>query len=421
MALEHIFSIPELLITLIALIIVSAFYSASETSMMSVNRYRLRHLAEDKNHRGAKRVLKLLKRTDKLLTVVLMGNTVANIFASAVATLIGAQLYGEKGVFIATVSLTLIILIFSEIGPKTIMAKYPQRFAFFAAFPLKFSLIIFYPFVWLGNSIVRLILIPFGINITHTKNEELSSEELKHIVSETDDSISAKDEQMLVGIIELEKLTVQDIMIPRAEMMGIDLEDDWQDILKQLINSQHTRLPLYSKSYENIYGILHLRDVFNAFASNKLTKDELINLADEAHYVPETTHLDRQLLSFQNQQSRVALVVDEYGDIHGLITLEDLLEEVVGNFTTNFAETTDQDIIIQDDYYIIDASVTIRDLNRQLKTHLPTNLGKTLNGLIIAYLDTIPNPNTSVNIDNHHIEITKVTDGVIKTVKMHRK
>lgn len=420
MALTHTFSVTELLIILFVLIIVSAFYSASETSMMSVNRYKLRHLANDKNHRGAKRVLKLLERTDKLLTVILMGNTVANIFASAVATLIGAQLYGESGVIIATVSLTLLVLIFSEIGPKTIMAKYPQPFAFFAALPLKFSLLILYPFVWLGNNIVKLLLLPFRINISHGKSEELTADELKHIVSETDESISAKDEQMLVGILELEKLTVQDIMIPRAEMICIDLEDDWQYIQQQLFNSQHTRLPLYSKNLENVYGILHLRDVLHAFSANQLDKDKLIELAHPALYVPEIIKLDQQLINFQAHKSRVALVVDEYGEIHGLITLEDILEEVVGDFTTNIAETTDRDILIQDDCYIIDASIAIRDLNRQLKITLPTNDSKTLNGLITTYLGEIPSANTSVKINGYCMEIRKVTEGVIRTVRLAR-
>lgn len=420
MALAHTFSVTELLIILFVLIIISGFFSASETSMMSVNRYKLRHLANDKNHRGAKRVLKLLERTDKLLTVVLMGNTVANIFASAVATLIGAQLFGETGVFLATISLTLIILIFSEIGPKTLMAKYPQPFAFFAAFPLKFSLLILYPFVWLGNNIVKLLLLPFNINISHGKIEELTADELKHIVSDTDESISAKDEQMLVGILDLEKLSVQDIMIPRAELVGIDLEDDWQHIQKQLFNSQHTRLPLFSKNLEHVYGILHLRDVLHAFADNQLDKNKLIELAHEPFYVPEITKLDRQLINFQTEKSRVALVVDEYGEIHGLITLDDILEEVVGNYTTNIAETTDRDIIIHDQYYIIDASITVRDLNRQLNINLPTNNAKTLNGLIIAYLDGIPRPNTSVKINSSCMEIRKVTEGVIRTVRLAR-
>ena len=418
MALTHTFSITELLITLIVLIIISGFFSAAETSMMSVNRYKLRHLANDKHHRGAKRVLSLLKRTDRLLTVMLMGNTVANIFASAVATLIGAQLYGETGVFLATLSLTLIILIFSEIGPKTLMAKYPQPFAFFAAVPIKFSLLVLYPFVWLGNNIVKLLLLPFRINISHGKNDELSADELKHIVSETDESISAKDEQMLVGILELEQLTVQDIMIPRAEIMGINLEDDWQYNLQQLYNSQHTRLPLFSKNLDNVYGIIHLRDVLQAIAENTLNSDKLIELAHEPVYVPEITKLDQQLINFQSQQSRVALVVDEYGEIHGLITLDDILEEVVGNFTTNIAETTDRDIISQEDGYIIDASIAVRDLNRQLQITLPTDDAKTLNGLIIAYLDTIPNANTCVKINSYRMEIRKVSDGVIRTVKL---
>jgi Mg2+/Co2+ transporter CorB len=420
MGFEHTFSIPVLLIILLLLIFLSAFFSASETSLMSVNRYKLRHLAEDKDHRGARNVLKLLQRTDKLLTVILMGNTVANIFASSVATLIGAQLYGESGVLIATIFLTLFVLIFAEIGPKTIMARYPQRFSFIAVLPLKLSLLIFYPFVWFGNTVVKLMLLPFRINISQHKIEELSAEELKHIVRETDDSISAKDEQMLMGILELESSSVQDIMIPRAEIIGINLDDDWQVIFKQLMTSQYTRLPLYSDSFENIYGILHLRDVLHAFAESDLDKEKLIELAYDPIYVPETTRLDQQLLNFQRTKRRIALVVDEYGEIHGLVTLEDILEEIVGDFTTNIAETTDNDIIPQTDgSYIVDASVTVREINRHLALELPIGEAKTMNGLIIVYLDGIPHSGTCLQIKNCRMEIIKVAENKIIAIKIY--
>lgn len=420
MGFEHTFSIPVLLIILGVLICISAFYSASETAMMSVNRYRLRHLADDKNHRGAKGVLGLLKRTDRLLTVILMGNTVANIFASSVATLIGAQIAGESGVLVATISLTLIVLIFCEIGPKTLTAKYPLGYSFFAVIPLRLSLLILYPFVWSGNTIVKLLLMPFKVNISHGKSEELSAEELKHIVSETDDSISAKDEQMLVGILDLVKVNAQDIMIPRAEIVGIDLEDDWQTIYKQLMTSQHTRMPLFSKNLAHVYGILHMRDVLHSFADEALDKDKLIELAHEAYYVPETTRLDQQLLNFQRDQQRVALVVDEYGDIHGLITLEDILEEVIGDFTTNIAETTDYDVTPQEDgSHIVDASIFVRDLNRSLSLNLPTDAAKTLNGLLVIHLDGIPVINTCVEIADCRMEIIKVVDHVVRSVRIY--
>lgn len=413
-------SLPVLIGILAVLIIISIFFSASETSMMAVNRYKLRHLADDKHHRGAKRVLALLARTDKLLSVILIGNTVANIFASAVATLIGAQLYGETGVLIATVCLTLIILLFSEIGPKSIMAKYPQNYALFAAIPLKVASYLFYPLVLLGNGLVRFVLKPFKINISHAHREELSAEELKHIVRETDASISIKDEQMLVGILELDKITVQDIMIPRAEIIGINLEDDWNVIFKQIMSSHHTRLPLYSKNLGNVYGILHMRDLLSAFANGDLNKDKLTELASEAHFAPETTRLDQQLIQFQKRQLRIAFVVDEYGEIHGLITLDDILEEVVGDYTTNIAETTDTDIIPQEDgSYIIDGSIMLRDLNRSLQIKLPTDQGRTLNGLITSYLDEIPSNGVCLCIADYRMEVIKVSESLVKTVKLY--
>jgi Mg2+/Co2+ transporter CorB len=419
MNLSHLFSLSTLIIMLIALIIISAFYSASETAMMTVNRYKLRHLAEDKNHRAAKRVLHLLSRTDRLLTVILLGNTVSNIFASAVATLIGAQLYGEHGIFIATVLLTFIVLICAEIGPKTLTARYPQGYSFFASIPLTLSLYILYPFVWLGNNIVRLALLPFGINISQNKQEELSSDELRHIVHETDDTISAKDEQMLVGVLELANVNVQDIMIPRAEITGINLEDEWQTIQKLLYNSQHTRLPLFSRTLDNIHGMLHMRDVLRASSEMELNKDLLLNLAQKAYFVPETGRLAQQLINFQKHHTRTALVVDEYGEVHGLITLDDILEEVVGDYTSNIAETTDADISLQaDGSYIVDGSVSVRELNRTLSLTLPTNTAITLNGLIIAYLDGIPSGSTCVKIAGIPLEVIKVADNVIKTVRV---
>ena len=419
MQIEYAFSLSTLIIVLLALILISAFFSSSETALMVINRYKLRHLAKNKHHRGAYRVLKLLTRTDRLLSVILIGNTIANICASVVATLIGAHFYGDKGILIATVVLTLIVLIFAEIGPKTLAARYAQRYALIVSLPLYGALYLLYPLVWLGNTIVKILLLPLKINISKTKVDELSPEELKSIVNEPGTDISRKDQEMLVGILELESVTAEDIMIPRAEIVGIDLEDNWQDIMQQLMSSQHTRLPLYEHDLNHLHGMLHLRDILHALAQGNLNKEILSSLVQENYFVPETITLNRQLLNFQKNNSRSALVVDEYGELQGLITLEDILEEVIGNFTTDISETTDIDITRQTNgSYIVDGSVTIRELNRKLKWQLPNKHAKTLNGLVTATLDGIPNVGTCVKINGYPIEVLKIKDNIIKTLKV---
>ncbi len=415
----HTLPLSTLIITLLALILLSAFFSSSETALMVVNRYKLRHLAKTQQHRGAQRVLKLLQRTDRLLSVILIGNTIANICASVVATLIGAALYSDKGILIATIVLTLMVLIFAEIGPKTLAARFAQRYALMVSLPLYIALYLLYPLVWLGNYIVKLLLLPWKINTNNSKLDELSPEELKSIVNEPGTDISTKDQEMLIGILELESVTAEDIMVPRAEIVGINLEDNWQDIMQQLMTSQHTRLLLYEHNLEHLHGMLHLRDVLHALAQGKLNKEILLSLAQENYFVPETTSLNKQLLNFQKHQLRTALVVDEYGELQGLITLEDILEEVIGNFTTDISETTEIDINKQTDgSYIIDGSVTIREINRQLKWKLPSKKAKTLNGLVIANLDDIPNVSTCIKIHHYVIEVLKVKDNAIKTLKI---
>jgi Mg2+/Co2+ transporter CorB len=412
------FSLPFLIISLIALILVSAFFSSSETSMMSLNRYKLRHLAKDKQHKGAKRVLKLLQRTDKLLTVILLGNTFANILASAVATIIAVNFYGDKGVLISTIALTFVVLIFAEIAPKTLAARYPQRYAIFISWPLKIILLLLYPLVGRGNGSVKGLLLTFKINISKHRSDMLNPDELKSIVSDAA-AISDKHKEMLVNILDLEKVSAEDLMVPKAEIIGIDLNDDWQDIMKQLINSQHTRLPLYEQSLSQLQGIVHVRDVLHLLAHEELNKDSLIRIAVEAYFIPETTPLNKQLLNFQKNQARIAMVVDEYGSIQGLLALDDILEEIVGEFTTNFIDSTELDIYHQDDgSYIIDGSASIRDLNRELNWQLPTEHGKTLSGLITAIYDDIPNNGSCIRIDSYGIEILQVRDNRVRNAKV---
>jgi Mg2+/Co2+ transporter CorB len=416
---ENILSLPSLFIILIALLFISAFFSCSETCMMAINRYKLRHLASEQHHRKAKWVLGLLEHTDKLLAVILIGNTFANIFASAIATLIGARLYGEKGIFFTTIVLTLIVLIFAEIGPKTLAARNPQRYAFLVVAPLRVALWVLYPLVWLSNLAVKVVLFPLRATLGKVHGESLNTAELKSIVTESGHHISAKDQEMLVSILDLEQVSVEDLMVPRSEIIGIDLADEWQDIMTQLTSSQHTLLPVYENELNTIHGIVHMRDVLHLLAEQRLTKESLLTIVLEAYFIPEKTSVNRQLLNFQKHKTRIAFVVDEYGDIQGLLTLEDILEEVVGEFTTDISDTTDIDIYPQEDSsYIIDGGTSLRELNRQLKFTLPTDKAKTLSGLIIAMLDDIPTVGTCMKINGYPLEVLQVKDNRVKTIKL---
>jgi Mg2+/Co2+ transporter CorB len=412
-------SLSTLFILLGALILLSAFFSCSETCMMAVNRYKLRHLAKEQKNTSAKRVLKLLERTDRLLTVVLLGNTIANIFAAAVVTVISVRLYGENGIFIATICLTFVILIFSEIGPKTVAARFPQQFALLTALPLQIFLFILYPLVWLGNNIVRLILWPLRKTLTDSNHEHMSIDELRLIVHESRKSIPHKHQEMLSGVLELEKMSVEDLMVPRADIVAINLDDSWETISQQITHAKYTRLPAYSGSLDQIRGIIHQRDVLQLIVNHEFTKEKLTDILREAYFIPETTIISQQLINFQKHHIEFAIVVDEYGDLKGLLTLEDILIEIVGNIAQDNGTTADSDISQQaDGSYIIDGSISLRDLNRELGWRLPTSSAKTLNGLIIETLDEIPEPGANLRINNYLIEILEVQDNLIKSVKI---
>ena len=412
-------SLSTLFILLIVLILLSAFFSCSETCMMAVNRYKLRHLAKEKNNTAARRVLKLLDRTDRLLTVILLGNTIANIFAASVVTIISVRLYGESGIFIATICLTLVILIFSEIGPKTVAARFPQPFALITSLPLQIFLFLLYPLVWLGNNTVRVILWPLRATLTDSNHEYLNTDELRIIVHESRKTIPRKHQEMLVGVLDLEKMSVEDLMVPRADIVAINLDDNWEHIIQQIINAKYTRIPAYSASLDQIRGTIHQRDVLQLMMRNELTKENLLALLREPYFIPETTIISQQLINFQNHHSEFALVVDEYGDLKGLLALEDILVEIVGKFSTDATDGINADIKPQTDgSYVIDASISLRDLNRELGWRLPTSGAKTLNGLIIETLDEIPSANTDLRINNYLIEILEVQDNLIKAVKI---
>lgn len=417
------FSLTTLSLVLLVLILSSAFFSGAEIGMMSLNRYRLRHLVK-KHHKQAIRVNKLLAHPDRLLSVVLIGNTLANIVASMVATLIGQQLYGELGVIIATTILTFVILVFSEMTPKTFAAIYPQSVAFICSLPLTILLWLFAPLVklisWIANGIIRL----FGISIDQTQKDLLSGEELRSVVHEAGGLLPIEHKSMLISLLDLEQAHIEDIMVPKTEIIGIDLEQPWHEILNQLEMSQHTRLPLYRGTIENLVGMIHLRSVLNLALEEHLDMDNLLKIAEAPYYIPEGTTLNVQILNFQKMKRRSCFVVDEYGDLQGLATMEDILEEIVGEFTTDIAALS-KDITPQDDgSYIIDASITLRNLNRLLNWHLPQIGPRTLSGLIIEHLGYIPPADCCLMIENYQIEVLKIGDNTIKSVhitKMGKK
>ena len=411
-------STEVLFATLGILIIFSAYFSGSETGIMSLNRYRLRHL-EKQNHRGAKRVSKLLARPDRLIGLILIGNNLVNIAASAIATVIGIRLFGDMGILIATITLTLIILIFAEVTPKTLAALYPEKIAFPSSIILSLLLKILFPFVVAVNWITNGLLMLIGISPEQRQEHSLSSEELRTVVNESGAMLAKRDQNMLVGILDLEKVTVEDIMIPRNELVGIDINDDWKKIQKRLAQSNHTRVLLYRDNMDDVVGYIHLRDALKLLFKNQFTKTTLIRAVKELYFIPEGTTLNVQLLKFQHAKERLGLVVDEYGDIQGLVTLEDILEEVVGDFTTTMERTTSEEVHVQPDgSYLVDGSATIRDINKEMKWAFPTDGPKTLNGLIIEYLEDIPEANLSVRIAGYPLEIVDVSDNMIKTVRI---
>lgn len=388
--------------------------------MMAINRYRLRHLVA-KNHRGALRVSQLLKRPERLIGVILLGNNFVNILASSIATVIAIELMGDAGIAVASALLTIVILIFSEVTPKTIAALHPEKVAFPASIIITPLLQILYPLVWMLNSISSSLLKLLGISFQEQDNHRLSPEELRTVVHEAEGMIPKRHQQMLLGILDLENVTVEDIMIPRNEITGIDLNAPLDVISEQLATSQHTRLPLYRESIDNVVGIVHLRKLLHLFKHGDFSKATLENTARELYFIPEGTPLNTQLLNFQRHKRRIGLVVNEYGDIEGLVTLEDILEEVVGEFTTN-PDALSPDIHPQDDNtFLVDASITVRELNRVMQWNLPTEGPKTLNGLILNYLEAIPEAGTSLLLEGHPIEIVQVANNAVKTVKVQPK
>ena len=389
---------------LFVLLLCSAFFSSSETGLMTINRHRVRHQAR-LGQRSAKLVQRLLDRPDRLIGTVLLGNNFINVLAASVATVIGLRLYGDDGIAIATGALTLLLLIFGEVTPKTMAALHPERVAFPAAYVLYPLMRLLWPLVLVVNFISNNLLKIFGVSPEDAAEHNISSEELRTIVAEAGALIPQRHQKMLLSILDLEKATVEDIMVPRNEIIGIDLSDPWTVIRDTLTESEHTRLPVYDGSIDQLKGVVHLRRLVGLAADDQLTPDSVLALAREPYFIPEGTPLNQQLLNFQNQKRRIGFVVDEYGDIQGLVTLEDILEEVVGEFTSDPATRMKNVYADADGSYRIAGNVTLRSLNRNLGWKLPVKGPKTINGLLLDHLQSIPQSGKRVSIGRYEFEI----------------
>ncbi len=401
---------------LIILLVLSAFFSGSETALMSLNRYQLRHKARQ-GHRGARTAERLLKRPDRLIGLILLGNNLVNFSAASLVAVIALEIGGEPAVVLGAVILTLLVLIFSEAAPKTLAALHPERLAFPAAMIYSPLLKIMYPIVWLTNAASNGVLYLLGVRGGDSGMQSLTREELRTVVHEAGARISTRYRKMLLSILDLEQVTVDDVMVPHNEIVGIDLENDSEDIESIISASQHTRLPVYRDTIDQVVGILHLRRLAN-LATQDLSADNLLGLLDEPYFVPEGTPLSTQLVQFQRRCERTALVVDEYGDIQGIVTLEDILEEIVGEFTTDPADDEVDVVDEGSDTFLVDATANIRELNRSQDWALPTDGPKTINGLIIEMLETIPSPGTCLKINGYPIEIIETDDNRIRSVRV---
>lgn len=414
---EHI-STSTLVITLIIMVLVSAFFSGAETGMMTLNRYRLRHKAKQGN-RAAQRVEHLLKKPDRLISLVLIGNNLVNILASAIATIVGMRLYGNAGVAIATGILTFVILVFSEVLPKTIAALYPEKVAYPISVLLKPLQILMMPLVWLLNTITRLLMRLVGIKISNAMSSTLSKDELRTLVNESRAQISRRNQDMLLSVLDLEKVSVDDIMTPRNEIVGIDINDDWKSVVRQLTHSPHGRIVLYRDSLDDAIGMLRLREAWRLMTKKEFNKETMLRAADEIYFIPEGTPLNMQLVKFQRNKKKVGLVVNEYGDIQGLVTVEDILEEIVGDFTTSMSPTLAEEVSPQQDgSVIIDGTANIREINKSFNWTLPEQEARTVNGMLLEAIEEIPAPGTEIRLAQYQIEILDVQDNMIKQVRI---
>lgn len=410
-------SIWVLFVILVVLIACSAFFSSSETAMMALNRYRLKNLA-DKGHRSAKLASRLLDHPDRLLGVILLGNNLVNLSAASISTIAALRLYGETAIAVFTFILTLIVLVFAEVAPKTLAMRHPEKIAFPASYILIVLLWVLYPIVWIINIVANRFLRLFNIKPQHNR-DALNKDELRTVVSQAESLIPKSHLNMLMSILDLERITVEDIMVPRSAIEGIDLDDEWEEILEQLATSHHTRLPVFKGSLDNVVGVLHLRRAIHAVQTNDLDREKLVELLRPAYFVPEDTPVMQQLLIMQKERRRLGLAVDEYGDLQGMITMDEILEEIIGEFNTQVPGDL-QDVHKQSDgSYMVNGMASIRDLNRNLGWQLPVNGPKTLNGLILEKLEDIPQTGTTMLIDNYPVEVVQTKGAAVRMVRIY--
>jgi len=416
------FSLTNQIILLAILLIVSAFFSISETSLMSVNRYRLKHLANDGNT-GAKLAIKLLKETDKLLSVILLCNNFSNAAAATLVTVISVQLYGNQEIIImvGTLITTFLILIFSEISPKVIAAARPERLALSCSFLLYPLLKILYPIVIFVNVFVLGILKIFNIKINFTQNNLITMDELKSIISDSGQFIPNKNKSLLLNLIDLEKVTIDEIMMPHTNIESINLGQSIEDILEKIENFHHNKILVRKKDNEEIHGVLDINKLFKLYIKENmqdLDQGELVALIDPPYFIPSGTTIYKQMQKFQDNQEKIGLIVNEHGEFIGLVTLEDILEEVIGEFNIELPSKSSK-IIFDEDGWIVDGGISIRELNKKLTLNLPTKGPKTLNGLILKFFEDIPEPNTSFKIGNITFQIINAQDKNVKNVKIY--
>lgn len=409
---------------LVVLLILSAFFSMSETSLMSLNRYRLRHLVKQ-GHRGAKLASALLAKTDKLLGVILLCNNFVNAALATLVTVITVQLLGEEEwvLMLSTLLVTFAILIFSEISPKVIAAAYAEKIGVSVSYILYPLLKILYPVVWFINLFVDAWLKILGIKIDFNQNaQSLSMDELRSIVTDAGKFLPNKHRTILLNLFELEKITVDDVMTAHTQVEVIDFDLPIDDILQRITNSHHTRLPVREGDHEEIIGIIHIRKVINQIRlhqqEDNLTKEALREIIEDPYFVPAGTPLYTQIQQFQEKHERIALVVDEYGEFKGLVTLEDILEEVIGDFTTQSPSRIGSYRQEEDGSWLVDGSSSLRDLNKKLNLNLPLDGPRTLNGLILEHFEDIPEPSTSFKVGEHTLEIIQTQDRIVKSVKI---
>ena len=386
---------------------------------MAINRYRLKYLAKEKN-RAAIRIEKLLKRPDRLLGIILIGNNFVNILASALTTILFMKLYGDVGVLIGSILLTIVILIFSEVTPKTFAAIKPEPLAFFSSLPLKILQKILFPLVSIINYFSNFLLRFLGINKTENESEDVSPEELKAILETSGDLIPTRYQDMLLSILELDKISIEEVMTQRSEIIGIDLSDDFEEILEQLQKNQVDFLPVFDQNLDDLRGMLDLYGITNFLSLELKDLDNLVDVSDEAYFIPENTSLSQQLFNFQKERKRVGIVIDEYGSVKGLLSLEDILGEIVGELAKNNDDSKFEIMEQRDGSFLIDASIPIREINRKLDCDLPLSGPRTLNGLILEQIETIPEANVSININNTVIETVLVRNNMIKIARLFK-